>query len=230
MNIRDTLRSAMFGRVALFGKAHAADFAPDSEGGKRFASLTQIVQDVNAAAASQQLGGAGFASTLLEKLQEDVRSILRTARAIRQDEPLLVRNFHAPANQRQAALLVTVDVLLAELDKPGVADKFIAHALPADFVHQLIADRDAVVNFRDQVGGEDQTGVISTAAIDRLMRAGMKEVKYLDAIVRNTYAQNPDHLRAWESASTVERPPRRKKQAASSPTAGAAPAAPAAST
>jgi hypothetical protein len=96
-------------------------------------------------------------------------------------------------------------------------------------VHQLIADRDALVNFRDQLGGEDQTGVISTAAIGRLMRAGMKEVKYLDAIVRNTYAQNPDYLRAWASASTLERPPRRKKQAASSPTAGAAPAAPTAS-
>ena len=74
--------------------------------------------------------------------------------------------------------------------------------------------------------------MISTAAIGRLMRAGMKEVKYLDAIVRNTYAQHPDYVRAWESASAVERPPRRKKPAASSPTAGAAlavPAAPAAS-
>ena len=82
---------------------------------------------------------------------------------------------------------------------------------------------------RAEVGGEDQTGVASTAAIDRLMRAGMKEVKYLDAIVRNTYLQHTDHLRAWESASTLERPPRRKKPAASSPTAGAAPAAPPAS-
>ena len=122
----------------------------------------------------------------------------------------------------------SVKVLLGELDKPGLVDKFIAHALPADFVPQLIADRDALINFRKELGGEDQTGVISTAAISRLMRAGMKEVKYLDAIVRNTYRQNPDHLRAWESASTVERPPRRKKQAAI-PTAGAAPAAPAAS-
>ena len=222
----------MFGRVALFGEAHAADFAPDSEGEKRFAALTQIVQDVTAAAVSQQLSDGGFASMLLEKLQEDVRSILRTARAIRQEEPRLVRNFHAPANQRLAALLVTVKVLLAELEKPGLADKFIAHALPADFVPQLIADRDALINFRKELGGEDQTGVISTAAIDRLMRGGMKEVKYLDAIVRNTYTQgparNPDYLRAWEIASAVERPPRRKKQVASNPTAGTAPAAPAA--
>jgi hypothetical protein len=45
----------------------------------------------------------------------------------------------------------------------------------------------------------------STALIAKLVRDGMKEVNYLDAIVRNKYKGNADKLRAWESASRIER-------------------------
>ncbi len=50
----------------------------------------------------------------------------------------------------------------------------------------------------------------STASI----KAGMKEVNYLDAIIRNKYARNADKLRAWESASHIERAPQREKKPA----------------
>ena len=63
---------------------------------------------------------------------------------------------------------------------------------------------------------DDGEGVESTAAIGRLIKAGMKEVNYLDAIVRNKYARNADKLRAWDSASHIERAPQREKK----PTAG----------
>ena len=52
----------------------------------------------------------------------------------------------------------------------------------------------------------------STAAIGRLIKAGMKEVNYLDAIIRNKYTRNPDKLRAWDSASHIERAPQREKK------------------
>ena len=40
----------------------------------------------------------------------------------------------------------------------------------------------------------------------------MKEVNYLDAIVRNKYTRNADKLRAWDSASHIERAPQREKK------------------
>ena len=111
-----------------------------------------------------------------------------------------------------------------------VAATLVAHGLPADFVQRLAAERQAVVNARDEMKAVDHAGVVSTAAIDRLMRAGMKEVKYLDAIVHITYARTADQRRAWESARTIERPKRRKKKPGDSPTPTAAvsPTAPAA--
>ena len=63
-----------------------------------------------------------------------------------------------------------------------------------DFVPDFASDRAAV-----------------TAAIGRLIRAVMKEVNILDAIMHNTYARNPGKLRAWESASHTERASQREK-------------------
>ena len=54
--------------------------------------------------------------------------------------------------------------------------------------------------------------VIDRAAIDRLIRDGMKELTTLDAIMHNKYARNPDKLRAWQSASHIERAPQREKK------------------
>ena len=46
----------------------------------------------------------------------------------------------------------------------------------------------------------------------------MKEVNYLDAIMHNKYARNADKLRAWQSASHIERASKREKKSA--PAAG----------
>ena len=216
----------MFGRVEIFGKTNAADFAARSQAGKRIAAIAQIIHDLDSAKAGQQPGRATVKDALLEALRQDLNSIVRTARAIAQDEPGFADGFHGPDSERQTALLTAVDAILLELTKPGIAAKFIAHEMPADFVKHLAADRQAVVNAQDAMEGDDHAGLMSTAAIDRLMRAGMKEVKYLDAIVRNKYAGNPDQLRAWESASTVARPARRNKKGTSTPTVDATPAAP----
>lgn len=112
--------------------------------------------------------------------------------------------------------------MLAELNKPGVAAKFIAHELPAEFVTHLVDDRQAIVDAQDVQEGGDTSGVASTAAVGRLIRAGVKEVTYLDAIMWNKYTRNPDKLRAWRSASTTERAPRPAKKAAAGATAAAA--------
>jgi hypothetical protein len=116
-------------------------------------------------------------------------------------------------------LFVTVTCLAASSSsaKTARAAKFTAQGLPATFVADL---QDAV----DKIGEAEsthesgrETGVASTNAIARLVREGMKEVNYLDAIVRNTYKGNTDKLRAWESASRIERGPVRQATPAPTP-------------
>ena len=178
--------------------------------------ITEIIQGLDAAKANQQGGSATAKEVMLDSLRLDLQNIARTARAIAQDEPGFADNFRLPESASQTALLTATDAMLAGLEKPGVAAKFIAHELPAQFVKQLRDDRQAIVDAHEIKVGEDTTGVASTAAVGRLIRAGMKEVTYLDAIMYNKYTRDPDKLRAWLSASTVERSPRRDKKAVAS--------------
>ena len=64
---------------------------------------------------------------------------------------------------------------------------------------------------------DDGEGVDSTAAVGRRIKARMKEVNYLDAIMHNKYARDPDKLRAWQSASHIERAPQREKKTPTPP-------------
>jgi hypothetical protein len=218
MNNRETARYDMFGRVGTFGKANTADFAPESKAVTHFANIAQIIQLLGKAKAAQQGGGVTAKSVLLDALRLDIQNILRTARSIAQDEPGFADDFPAPKSPGEGALLTTTDAYLIELAKADVAAKFIAHELPADVVQDLIDDRAAIDEAKDEVESDDSEGVASTAAVGRLIKAGMKEVNYLNAIMHNKYSRDGDKLRAWKSASHIERATQREKKPASAAT------------
>ncbi len=213
MNERDIRRYEMFGRVQTFGQDHKDDFAPDSVAATSFTHLAQIIQDLDAAKVAQQ-GGPTAASreVLLDALRLDLQNVTRTARAIAQDEPGFADPYRLPDGGSQTALLTTADAILLELKKPGVAARFIAHELPADFLKNLEDDRKAIDAARAAAQSGDNESVASTAAIGRLIADGMKEVTTLDAIMHNKYTRAPDTLRAWKSASHIERPAQREKK------------------
>ncbi len=207
MNDRETARYNMFGRVQTFGNDNTAG----SKATAHFTAIAQVVKDLDTAKAGQQGGGATAKEVLLDALRLDIQNIGRTARAIAQDEPGFADNFPAVPSPGQAALITTADAYLIELKNAGVAAKFIANELPADFVKDLTDDRAAIDAAKDEVESDDNEGVQSTAAVGRLIKAGMKEVNYLDAIMHNKYARDGDKLRAWNSANHIERAPQREK-------------------
>ncbi len=138
---------------------------------------------------------------------------------------------------RAAALLTHADALLALLeDQPGDASaartakaalraRFIAYELPADFVPDLRADRRAVAEATQRNQGETQGGVENTSLIGQLLEQAGREVQELDALIHNKYARQPEKLRAWASASRVERSPQRERKPAAAPTASPTPTA-----
>lgn len=102
-------------------------------------------------------------------------------------------------------MLTAADAILAELKKPAVAATFSAHALPAEFVQQLTDERQAIADAPDAQDGGNTNGVASTAAIGRLIRGGIEEVTYLDAIMDNTYTRIPETPRAAKKAASAQR-------------------------
>lgn len=101
---------------------------------------------------------------------------------------------------------------LTKAAKTALRAKFVALELPADFATHLQDDRQAITEAESEQEGDREEGVESTAAVGRLIKEGMKQSTYLDAIVRNKYARNPDKIRAWETASHLERAPQREKK------------------
>jgi len=214
MNDREARRHDMFGRVQTFGKANAADFAAGSKAAGHFARLAQIVADLDIEKARQNGGSATAKEVLFDSLRLDLQSIARTARAIDAGEPGFADRFRNPATPTQQALLTAADAFARELADPAVVAKFVAYELPADFVADLADDIAAIRSADADMQSDDQTGVASTAAVGRLIREGMAEVMQLDAIMNNKYARNPDRMRAWDSASHIDRAPRRAKKPA----------------
>ena len=219
MNDRETIRYDVFGRVDTFGRDNTADFVPTSEGTKRFTNVRRIITDLDKEKANQKGGSATAKEVLLDALRLDLQNVARTARAIAQDEPGFAEKYRLPDSPSQTVLMTAADSVIAELKKAGVAAKFIAHELPADFVQDLTDDRAAIDAAEDVQESGDQTGVASTAAVGRLVREGMKEVNYLNAIIHNKYSRNAEKLRAWQSASHIERTAQREKKPSPKPPA-----------
>ena len=212
MNNRESARYDMFLRVGAFGRDHSADFAADGEAAKHLAALAEIAADLATARAGQQVGGTTAKSVLLDALRIDLQNIARTARAIAQNSPGFADKFAAPPSTGPAALTTAATAYLVELKKPGIAARFIAHALPADLVQHLSDDLAAIAAARDEVETDREAGVASTATVGKLIADGMKEVNYLDAIMHNQYSRAPETLRTWQSASHIERAPQREKK------------------
>lgn len=102
--------------------------------------------------------------------------------------------------------------------KAALRARFVAYELPADFVTHLRADRKAVADANRLNQGETQEGVENTKLIGALLGQANDEVTGLDAIMYNKYTRQPEKLRAWQSASHVERTPQREKKPTPVPT------------
>ena len=232
MNDRETRRYDTFGRVKTFGQVNTADFAAGSEAKLRFTNLGNIITALDQAKAGQQRNGTTSKTVLLDALRLDVQNVTRSARAMDQDEPGIAYKFFPPKSGSDGDLITAADNIITRLapapgDNPAalaaktaLVAKFVAKELPADFVQHLKDDRKAIDDAQDDIEGGDEEGVASTSAVGRLIKDGMKEVNHLDAIMHNKYSRNPDKLRAWDSASHIERAPQREKK---SPTPAPAP-------
>ena len=221
------------GRVYDFGQANLADVA-GTDATQHLTNLKTINDQLAKAKAGQNGGDATPFTVQVDVVRQQVQNITRTARAIGQDDPAYNTLFRPPKAFNPRAVTTAADAILGNLivdpDKDDDAAKaakaariarFVAKGLPADFATQLQTDRDRIDDARTAEHDAFNEGVLSTAAIGRLVSDAMKECNNLDAIFHNVYAHNPDKLRAWLSASHLERVPHRPKdQPTPTPPAG----------
>ncbi len=215
MNDSQTKTYEMFRRVDGFGAERAADFPASSLGGEKFAALGGVIDELEEQGTAQSAGGSaartstGAKRAAREELRQQMAAISETARAMESARPGLAASFRMPNTNGDQALLTAAGAFV-EAAEP-LKNEFIRHELPATFLEDLNAARSA---FESALSSQNQnTGrrVTATAAIEAVIERGRQIVRELDAIVSNKYRKDHATLAAWESASRVERLPRKKK-------------------
>lgn len=226
MDTLDTKRQEMFIRVREYGTQFAAAFPAGSYGAELFGQLGEVVEGLRLHALDQSKGRSSVRESTASKssgrdeLTLRMDAVSRTARVIAFTMPGLESKFRMPRGIGDQALLTLARAFAA--DAEPLKAEFIKRGLPTDFIQDLndAADAfDAAINQKAQHRGKQ---VAATAAIDEMIGRGVRTVRELDALVRNTSADDASALAAWESASHVERPTRRGR-AKSNGSAGSAP-------
>jgi len=148
-------------------------------------------------------------------LRRELESIARTARSMAMTMPGLEDKFRAPRDLKDQELLGLARSFAA--DALPLKAEFVRRGLPADFLDELEDDLEAfeaAVNRRIQ---GTEAHITATAAIDDLIDGGIRTVRELGPIMRNIFAGDMATLAAWESASHIERAPRRNRPPTSPP-------------
>lgn len=212
MNDRDLRRSDRAYRVQNFGIDNGADFDPASKAASLFTELGVILTDLVKARIGQ-IRTPVAKQTLLDALFADFKDIARTSRAIALEEPAFpTGDYRFPSDYTEATATTHAESLLKLLEGPqnsALRAKFIAFEIPADFVEDLRADLQAIHDINSGKISDNLEGVENTSAIDTLLGQAQGVITRLDAIMQNKYSRNPDKLRAWKSASHVERAPKK---------------------
>ncbi|MDT7690610.1 MAG: hypothetical protein QOE46_3369 [Acidobacteriota bacterium] len=203
-------------RVQEYGVQYGSSFPEGSYGVELFTQLGAVIEGLQAHALDQSKGRSSVRESSASKAaaRDEVwrrpEAISRTARVIAFTTPGLENKFRASRGIGDQALLTLArtfaseaEPLKAEFTKRGLASDFI------EDLNEVLDDFSAAFNQKAQGRGKH---VAATAAIDELVERGMRIVRELDALVRNTFVNSPSALAAWESASHVEKPTRRGRQ------------------
>ena len=229
MNDRDIRREERATRVQTFGVETSADFADGGKAKTHFTIIDGLLVKLSGAKAGQSPNRVSK-QTLLDGLGLDLQNIARTARRIAQKENGFAVPYTLPDNTSESAVTTHTDTVLLRLEdqkddtaatkaaKAALRARFIDYELPADFVTHLRADRNAITQANKTNQGEVLGGVENTDLIGQLLGQLNDEIAELDAIMYNKYTRQPEKLRAWQSASHVERAPQREKKPAPAPT------------
>ena len=212
MKDSDTRRYEAFLRVRAFGAAHAAQFPPNSFGAEKFAALGAVIAGLDEHATTQVSGlstaqqGVTGKAAARDELRRGLEALSRTARIIGFDTPGLEDKFRLPRSPKDQELISTARAFAS--DAGPLAAEFVRRGLPANFLADLASD---IESFEAAVSRKTEgraAHVAATAAIDDLVEDGMKNLRQLDTVVRNIFADDPATLAGWTSASHVERSPR----------------------
>jgi len=200
-------------RVRQHGLAHAAAFPANSRGHELYVAVDASIKSMETHAGTQSMHAnaakekTAQAKAADEALRDLLETISRTARPMSRLTPGMKEKFRLPSNKDRQMWLAAARAFAAEAEP--LSEEFVGRGLAPDFIDDLKARTLAIEQVVDGQAQQSGWRVTATAAVATAAQQGLDAVRELDSIVRNIYAGNESELAAWESASHVERAPRR---------------------
>ncbi len=212
----------MFTRVRQFGLANPVEFPSDSLAGRLFSDLAKAMDNFSISATDREIGerrGASDAKNAARRaLREDLDAIARSASSVAVEVPELRNRFRVRDARTDQELLAKARAF-AEIVAPW-RTKFVEHALPANFVEDLLADIETFEQAGERLVRATTRAVSATRSIDNAAEEGLVIVKRLDAIVRNRFKGLPAKLDEWKRAKKIEKPIKSSVQSSSKTNGG----------
>lgn len=224
MDRRQINQAQSFIRADEFTETLLADFThqPPTPVDLKFATaqarLATAIADLGGKQAIQA-GGDFSEETAKQRqlradLKEELSDINTTADAIAAEtaNPALMERFRMPDSNGDVPLVATARAFAKAIRELSLNDEFAAHGHPPDTATDL---ETMATEFE---GSEGKQGTAlgeragATASIPAAIRAGTAAIKTLDAIINRIYKGNPATLTAWDTASHVQRSPRRRPE------------------
>jgi hypothetical protein len=208
-----TLRYLGMGRRATDFTASRASFFPaGSRGSELITTISAAVTALETEGAKQDAADLDGQQATDEKdaamaeLQDLLRPINQTARGMEKLFPGIGGRFRMPRGSAQN-FLNRARAYIAEATP--MAAEFTSRGFPANFLTTLEATASRVESAISRQNEALAAQTAATAAVKLAQQQLVDAVHEFSPIVRNTFREDPATLAAWESASHVERPPKK---------------------
>jgi hypothetical protein len=211
----------MLVRVRQYILSRINAFPASSPGHDLYLIVNASIENMERLATDQAMHAhAVREKTALKKIADDaLRNIMeamsRTARAISKRIPGVEEKFRLPSKKDGQTWLAFGRGFATEAEP--FAEEFVSRGMAPDFIDDLKARALAVEQALDARAQKEAEQVAATAGIREAAEQGLAAVRELESIVRNIYGDNEAELAAWESASHVERAPRRAEEEEETP-------------
>jgi len=208
----------MLRRVRQHGQQRAAAFPANSRGHELYAAVGTSVVNMERYSAEQAMHAHAYSEKSAQKnvadeaLRDLMETVSRTARSMSRSFPGVAEKFRLPSKRDGETWLATARGFAT--DAVPFNDEFLRRGMPPDFVDDLKARILAVEQAADAQAQAWAARVTATAGLAGAAQQGVEAVRELAPVVRNIYADKEAELAAWDSASHVERAPRRAEEEA----------------
>jgi hypothetical protein len=207
-------------RVRAYAATRPADFPAGSRAAIVLAMLDDAIKETEQSAAKQLSANLdrqesteqkqGAINTLVEMMQ----AVNQIARSINPQFPGIADQFKMGRGGDQATLN-RARAFIA--DATPIAVEFTTRGMPATFVADMQAAVDAADSAENRQSIARTAQAAATAAVALALKQLRAAVRELDATFKARYRQDPAALAAWQTASHVEKAPKKKKEATKKP-------------